>query len=286
MGKLLAAGLRALMLAAFLGACNPAGVATTPPSTASPNSVAVVASDYAFTVPAAIQGGLLTVSFTNSGQEPHFAGFAKVADGKTFEDAKAALTAAPGATPPQGPPPFEDVAGIAATDPGATASMTVNLPAGTYALFCSIPSPDGTPHAVKGMITALTVSEGVPGELPAAAGTITATDFLLSDVPPLMAGKNVVGLKNDGKQLHEINLVELGPDSTIEDVIAWYRQPAGPPPMRSLGGVAVKPGTSATTELELKAGASYAFVCAIPDFLGDFAPHITKGMFSPAFSVS
>ncbi len=95
----------------------------------------------------------------------------------------------------------------------------------------------------------------------------------------------MVGLRNDGKQLHEINLVELAPGKTVDDVVKWYRQPAGPPPMASLGGVAVKPGEEGVTTLELKSGSTYAFVCAIPDVLGDFAPHVTKGMVTAPFTV-
>lgn len=56
--------------------------------------------------------------------------------------------------------------------------------------------------------------------------------------------------------------------------------------MRSLGGVAVKPGEEGTTTLELTAGTTYAFVCAIPDTRGDFAPHVTKGMFTQPFTAS
>lgn len=266
----------------MLGGCS-SPAATPPPSTA---TVDVVARDYAFDLPATIKGGLVEFSFTNNGQEPHFAGFAKVATGKTFEDVKAALTAPPSTTPPAGPPPFEDTLGFPAADPGATGSMTVNLEAGTYAVFCQIPSPDGVPHTVKGMVAPVTVTAGTDGSLPAAVGTVIGTDFAFAQVPALKAGVNVVGLRNEGKQIHEVNLIELGAGKTMEDVVAWYKQPAGPPPMRSLAGIAIKPGEEGTTELDLKAGSTYAFVCAIPDFLGDFAPHITKGMFTAPIPVS
>ncbi len=161
----------------------------------------------------------------------------------------------------------------------------MNLPAGTYALFCLIPSPDGVSHAHKGIVKRLTVTAGNAGALPEAVGTVVGTDFGLSQVPQLKPGTNVVGLRNDGKQLHEINLVELAPGKTVDDVVKWYRQPGGPPPMASLGGVAVKPGEEGVTTLELKKGSTYAFVCAIPDVLGDLAPHITKGMFTAPFTV-
>lgn len=163
--------------------------------------------------------------------------------------------------------------------------MTVNIPAGSYLLFCTIPSPDGTPHAAKGMVESLTVTEGEQSALPESVGTITATDFAFSQPPPLEPGSNVVRLRNQGQQLHEINLVEPAPGKTVDDVVAWYGQPSGPPPMRSLGGVAVKPGEDGTAVLDLEAGHAYAFICAIPDTRGDFALHVTKGMFTDPFVV-
>lgn len=251
-----------------------------------PTQVSVTAKDYAFDVPASFKGGLGKFSYANTGKEPHFAVFAKIAPGKTFADVKAALTTPPSATPPSGPPPFEEVAAFPTADPGGTGNMTVNLPAGTYALYCAIPSPDGTPHVAKGMISEVTVAEGTDGELPPSVGTVKAVDFELAPVPPVKAGNNVVRLSNQGKQLHEINLVELGPGKKVDDVVAWFRQQSGRPPMRFLAGVAVKPGSDGTTELNLKAGSTYAFVCAIPDFLGDFKPHVTKGMYTSGFTVS
>ncbi len=278
------------MLVACGGNADEEETATTAPSeepaTAAPTEVSVTARDYTFDVPATFKGGLANFSYTNAGNEPHFASFAMIAPGKTLDDVKAALTAPPSATPPAGPPPFEDVIAFPAGDPGATGKMTGSIPAGSYVLFCTIPSPDGTPHAAKGMMVPVTVNPGTEGPLPASIGTVDAFDFRLAPVPPLKAGKNVVRLSNKGKQLHEINLIELSPGKRVEDAVAWFGQPSGPPPMRSLAGVAVKPGSDATTELELRRGTTYAFVCAIPDFLGDFKPHVTKGMYTSAFTAT
>src|SRR5688500_10096601 len=136
------------------------------------------------------------------------------------------------------------------------------------------------------MIRELTVSEGEAGELPAAVQTVDATDFAFAAATDdLVAGTQVVKLRNQGKQLHEINLVELGSGKDVDDAVAWVRKPQGPPPYRSLAGVAVRAGNEATTELTLQAGKTYAFVCVIPDALGDRAPHAVKGMITPGFQV-
>ncbi|HEY3238877.1 MAG TPA: hypothetical protein VGL92_04880, partial [Acidimicrobiia bacterium] len=149
-----------------------------------------------------------------------------------------------------------------------------------------LPAADGLPHASKGMIRPLTVTEGIAAAVPDSVTSLTATDFALAGSPPAKAGAAVVGIRNQGKQLHEVNLVELMPDKRMEDVVAWFKAPAGPPPMSFRSGVAVKPGEEGTSEFELKSGSTYAFLCAIPDSLGDFAPHVTKGMYTPAFTVS
>lgn len=128
--------------------------ATTTTSTEEPagqsTEISITARDYAFDVPATFEGGLVGVSFSydNAGKEPHFASFAKIAPGKTIDDVSTALMSPPSAAPP-GPPPFEDVLAFSTADPGATGRMTGNLPAGSYALYCSIPSPDGAPHSAK-----------------------------------------------------------------------------------------------------------------------------------------
>ncbi len=251
-----------------------------------PAKVNLVADDYSFDSPATISGGVVEFSYTNRGKEPHFAGLARVAPGKSFEDVKAVMTAPTSAVPPAGPPPFEDFAGIPTADPGAGGKMTLNLPAGKYAFFCLIPSPDGVSHAAKGMMKELSVSEGTAGSLPKSDVTVVAKDFVFDRVPVAKAGDNIVRLRNEGQQLHEINLVELIPGKTVDDVVAWNSRPSGPPPMRSLAGAAIGPGDEATATMNLRAGRTYAFICAILDVRGDFAPHLTKGMFTQPFTVS
>jgi uncharacterized cupredoxin-like copper-binding protein len=252
---------------------------------ARPTEVAIAADDYSFDAPDRIRGGLVELTFTNNGKEPHFAGLAKVLAGKTFEEVEASLAASPSGPPPSERPPYEEVAGLATIDPGRTANLTVNLAPGTYALFCLIPAPDGATHAHKGMVRRLTVTDGSPVALPESVGTVTATDFALTELPGLQPGTNTVRLRNQGKQLHEMNLVELAPGRTVDEVVRWYRSPTGPPPMTSLGGAAVKPGEEGVSTLELRSGRTYAFICVIPDVLGDFVPHLFKGMYTPAFTV-
>jgi plastocyanin len=266
-------------------ATNTAPAEEAPPARTPIPEASIVARDFAFEVATPIPGGLVQLSYYNAGKEPHFAAFAKIAPGKTVADVRTAVLAPPTGAPPPGPPPFEEVAAFPTADPGISGRMTLNLPAGSYAFYCAIPSPDGTPHAAKGMVTEVTVSDGPEGALPASVGTVRAIDFGLAPVPPLKAGSNVVRITNEGKQLHEIGLVEVAAGRTMDNVVAWFRQQSGPPPLKFLAGAAIKPGSDATADLNLQPGRTYAFLCAIPDFLGDFAPHVTKGMYTSTFTV-
>jgi len=252
---------------------------------AAPTVVNLTAKDYTFELPATIEGGTIELNYKNDGAEPHFAAFAKAAAGKTFADVKAALTAPPGGEAPAGPPPFTEEAGAATVDPGGSAAMTFDLEAGTYALFCALPSPDGVPHAAKGMVVEVTVTEGEPVAQPDTVGTITGKEFALSAPPEFDEGDNVVGLTNDGTQLHEINLVELQDGKTVEDLVAWEASGAGPPPGKFLSGVAVAPGSSGTSTFDFKSGSTYVFVCLIPDSSTDFKSHLSKGMKTDTFTI-
>jgi uncharacterized cupredoxin-like copper-binding protein len=286
--RITAAATALAVAAVLLGACGSDDKKTTQSSSSSAtaNKVAISAKDYDYDVPATITGGLVEFTYKNTGKEGHFAGFAKAAAGKTFADVKAAITAPPSSAAPTGPPPFEEYGGLATTDPGGSAVLSLNLPAGTYAVFCLISGADGVSHAAKGMVRELTVTDGPSGELPAAAATITATDFKLDGLPALKAGTNVVRLHNAANQAHEINLVEVPAGKTIADAAAWFKDGGGPPPISFLGGVATKAGEDGTATFDLKSGSTYAFICALPDVLGDFAPHVTKGMATTTFTVS
>lgn len=243
--------------------------------------VELTAKDFSFDVDDSIVGGVVEFDYTNAGAEPHFAGLVKMAPGKTIDDLKNFFGG-----PPAGPPPFEEIGGLPTTDPGASGNQTLDLEPGDYAFFCAIPSPDGVPHVAKGMVQPLTVTEpdaGADAELPEADVSMTGQDFAYGTLPTFEAGESTVEFKNQGQQLHEINLVELKGDTTVDEFLGWLASPAGPPPGRLLAGAAINPGASTTTRLDLQADKRYAFICAIPD-PADGKPHFTKGMKTESFT--
>ena len=105
--------------------------------------------DYAFDLPDTIDGNA-GLRITNAGSEPHEMIVLRLDDGATADDVAHAL--AEGA-----PPPGTAVGGMQALLPGATQQLQLDLEPGDYAVICHVPSPDGTPHHVRGMIRQVTV---------------------------------------------------------------------------------------------------------------------------------
>jgi uncharacterized cupredoxin-like copper-binding protein len=94
--------------------------------------------------------GNVSFVMNNTGEEAHFIGVGKLAEGVTFEEALASEDTSETLT-------LEADSDVAA--PGDTVYLTFeNLEPGEYGMICFIPAPDGTPHALKGMAEPFTVS--------------------------------------------------------------------------------------------------------------------------------
>lgn len=114
--------------------------------------VAVVATDYAFEIPA-VSAGPNAFTMTNEGEEPHFMVIVKMEEGATVEEALAAEQAG------EDPEAFiaEDVGESVTAAPGGTAVINADLDPGTYAMLCFVSTPDGEPHVALGMAQEFTV---------------------------------------------------------------------------------------------------------------------------------
>jgi hypothetical protein len=118
-----------------------------------PDGVNAIGKEYQFDLPA-LKAGTTTIRFRNTGTDDHVLGFAKVADGKTADDALKWLT------DHQGPPPLSFMGGPAAAPNGAN-SFQAKLSKGTYVFYCPVPvrgDPNNTPHFLKGMFQGVTIS--------------------------------------------------------------------------------------------------------------------------------
>lgn len=117
--------------------------------------VDVTASEYTFDFPTELSAGRTSFVLTNSGQEAHFMLLSQLAEGHTLEEALAF----------EGDPEeaglltgVEFESGLAAPGGDDEETVTADLPAGSWAMLCFLPGPDGTPHAFSGMAVAFTVT--------------------------------------------------------------------------------------------------------------------------------
>jgi uncharacterized cupredoxin-like copper-binding protein len=261
--------------------------------------VALIGREYSFEGPTTATAGVTTISLQNAGQEEHQAQLAKLNDGKTFADLTAALATG---DPTNALGLVTLFGGPTAVVPGATVETTADLTAGTYAFLCFFTAPDGLPHVAKGMISQLEVSgTSSGGALPTGDATVTAKDFSYAVGAPVGAGLHTFTFTNDGPQPHEAGVIKLAPGVTAEQIVEAVKgsgpsgsaspgasasgsaaaSPSGSaaaPPFEDVGGIAaISPGSTATFTVDLEAGASYAFICFVPDPASG-APHAALGM--------
>jgi uncharacterized cupredoxin-like copper-binding protein len=247
-----------------------------PPTATGPNVVTITAREYAFEAPQQIPAGLTTFKFMVNGKEPHHGIFVRLEEGKTFEDLAAAMKQ-------EGPPPSwaHLDGGMMIGDPAQGSNVTLTLTPGKYALICFIPSPDGVPHAAKGMFAPIEVT---PATATAAAEPEADIELRLVDYDfqfskPLTPGKHVIRVTTAAGQPHELVLVRLGEGVTAQQVVAAEMgQSKGPRPAYSfVGGVApMEGGRHAFIEADLQPG-NYALICFVPD-AKDGKPHLAHGM--------
>jgi len=269
-------------LLAFTGllvGCKPDRQASTgAPSTgtAVPATVTVTATDYTLDLPAQLPAGSVTLNLVNQGKELHQAMVVRLEDGKTVADLAHGM-AAEGQTPAW----LEFIGGPNAAAPGMATNASSDLAPGHYAVVCFIPSPDGTPHLMKGMIRPFEVVAGsgtVSGQLPEADDTVTMAEYSFAPAHPLTPGRHTILVENMGEQPHELVLLQLAPGKSAEDFAQWgLGGMKGPPPALPLGGVGfLGKGGRGVFAVALPAG-DYAFICFAPD-AKDGKPHLMHGM--------
>jgi len=242
------------------------------------HELTIVARDYGFDAPDSVPAGITTIHLENHGPGLHHVEIVRLDSGHTTEDFIAALAT-------NGPLPTWATyfGGPNVPVPGTEATATLDLAPGHYLVTCLVHSPDSATHrlmshAVRGMVHPLTVTgtdSAVP--LPRADMTITLVDYGFGMSQPLVAGKQVIRVRNAATQFHEIFLVRLAPGKTVNDVPAWVHDPAGPPPAVPLGGLTpISSGVALNITVDLAPG-EYGLICFIPD-PGDGKPHFVHGM--------
>jgi hypothetical protein len=278
-----------LVLAMGMAGCGGGGSsaktsATSQPA-ATPTSLALSISETGarskYAGPASIKGGLVTVQLTNNGKGPHGAQLIRILGAHTIEEALKTLGGESHKTPSW----LRAEGGVGAAVPGSSASATVSLPAGNYAVvdFAGAQEGKGGPPA----FAPLTVTPGQTGILPSTATTITAAapskDHYKWEISgPLKVGANDVTFASKGKSaLHELGAVRItGNESTAQLVKALETN--GPPPSyvdrETKDQTAVLDGgKSLTTQLTLSKPGTYVFFCHLTDRDGG-KPHFAEGL--------
>ncbi|MGA6826906.1 hypothetical protein ACO9S2_04735 [Nitrospira sp. NS4] len=127
------------------------------------------------------------------------------------------------------------------------------------------------------------------GEAGAAAGSgsggdavvFVAQDYGFTGPDRIPAGMTTVQVRNEGKEPHHVQILQLTEGKTAADFQAAMKaDPAHPPQWaKFVGGPnAVLPGSDATSMMQLTAG-NYLLLCLIPDQKG--VPHVALGMAKP-----
>ncbi len=218
--------------------------------------VEIAATEYSYSMPQEMEGGVVTFEFENVGVQPHEFAVGRIDAGKTSDDLLKALKSGKDPSNFSWIHPFP---GVPIVSPGEKISITREVEdEGTYVFFCFLPTPQGKPHVDLGMIQSLEVA-GVSGrELPEADAVIEATDEGF-EVPSLGAGRHILHLKNGGSKDHEFWLWAFEPGKDNKDVNAWVgRGMEGPAPATFFGAVkSIPPGTSVFLEMDLQAGTTY-----------------------------
>jgi uncharacterized cupredoxin-like copper-binding protein len=242
-----------------------------------PREVTVRALDYKFESPAAAPAGTLTFRLQNDGKEVHHLWLVQLRGGKTYDDFVKAME---GWSSPRMPEWAVDVGGPNEASPGRSASATITLEAGHYALVCYVPSSDGRPHVMKGMVKPfeITSAGATAAAEPKADVVLRMTDYAFDFSKPIEAGQHVIRIDNAASQSHEVVIGKLLPGKTMQQALDWLNAgQKGAAPVTALGGASgLASGRHQFISMTFEPG-KYVLFCFIPD-VKDAKPHTAHGM--------
>lgn len=197
--------------------------------------------------------------------------------GKTFEDFMKAMESSNTTRMPKW---AVDVGGPNEASPGVQAEATITLEPGRYAMVCYVPSPDGRPHVMKGMVKAFTVTStgATAANEPKVDVTVRMTDYAFELSKPITAGARVIRIENVAAQSHEVVIGRLLPGKSMRQALDWLNNgQKGVAPVSAIGGASgLAKGRHQIITAAFEPG-HYVFLCFIPD-AKDGKPHTDHGM--------
>jgi hypothetical protein len=257
------------VLAAGAVTAGLAAVSAPAAGAAGSNDLNVKAGEYTYKLSGSPKAGWTQINFDNAGVEYHVFSMVKLKKGVTTKQLKAAASS-------QDQDAFEAIVegdGNAGPQtgllgPGETTSVITKLAAGHYGALCFVPTPEGEPHFLHGMITTFDVSSGKSSLTPPKDGVVDVTIAddgitLPSSGLPKSGWAKVSNATSVPRNL--ILAKYLTPDATFEATSAYFDAffagtAQGDAPASLLGGAdGLTPGSSAYLQLEFKSG-RYAMV--------------------------
>lgn len=244
-------------------------------ASSSARTMVVTSYEYTFQAPDSIASGVVTVRLVNRGKDGHQVSFALLDDSTSIVRAMRDLAEnkkrATGVT---------WVGGVENALAGGASEATMMLPAGRYVIVCAYEDSTGHAHMSYGMLRALTVtpaSSAGDTVLPVATVTAKLTDYAITFSKPLVKGRQLVRVQNDGAHRHHLLVARMVGNATVDDVMKWDGA-SKPAPVEDIGqGAAVlAPGRASVIPLTLAPG-RYLFGCIMNDSSGA-PPHYMLGM--------
>jgi hypothetical protein len=239
-----------LLLAAVLAAAcgeNDTGTSRSSGGPQPPHEVRITVSDDRFDMPTQLESEPVSLTLENEGKEVHRAFFARLNDGVTEDEIRAALSKSPDALFP-----LVVLAGnMPEVKEGDTDEIDMLFPKGNYIVID--PEVKGRPPLQFFEVAAAT---GPEVREPDADYSIETGEFFFETSDPT-SGEATVEIENVGKQGHEVGIS----DAKGHEVTTIF---------------APAPGGKLWTSLTLKPG-EYTLVCYLPDPKTG-KPHIKLGM--------
>jgi plastocyanin len=186
---------------------------------------------------AEVPAGPVEVIQTNEGEEDHQVTLIRLEDGQTPDDLLNTIAT-------EGDDVLDPAAfagGPNGVPSGETNSAVVNVTPGEYVAYCFLPE-----HAAQGMIEPFTVTGDAvePAPMPSDEG-VGLEDFQFN-VPADFTGQGTVEVVNNGRQAHELTIVDTEAGA-------------------GAGGLTtIAPGSTGYIPLDLAPG-TYQFVCFVTD---------------------
>jgi len=283
------------LLLLTLGACQmvtPAGIPAEETSmkmdmNTGINEASFTATEYSFSGPPTIPGGLTRIELNNTGQQQHDLLLFRLDEGKTLQEIIAGFQAAAAAGVEATPPPWVKLyGGIAGVRPGERRSYVVDLAPGSYGMLSFgefLKTRTGIPDLAQGMMSTVTVtaSSATTAAPPTPDVTVEMHDFSFTLSKPITAGEQVIEVTNVGDELHEFFIYRLHPGTALADFMTFFQGSATPtdaPPTEFFGGVMLLDrGFSATFTLDFEPGV-YVLVCFHPSAAHEGQSHLALGM--------